>query len=150
MNCLLENIVERTQDFTDSAYTSHDHRQSIIILSDRARLEMAQLCRLPGVSLHMDTEADTHMGLGERAGDGTVMAVRSVFIGLSLAPASRYPAQQTMDQNIGNMKYVSQCPPGCKIYKIHIVTQLQEPAADSGGPEGRAQSDRHRAHQVPG
>ena len=68
--------MERTQDFTDSAYTSHDHRQGIILLSDRARLEMAQLCRLPGVSLSLDTETDTHMGLGERAGDGTVMAVR--------------------------------------------------------------------------
>ena len=89
---LLDTIVERTQDFTDSAYTSHDHRQSIILLSDRARLEMTQLCRLPGVSLHMDTEADTHMGLGERAGDGTVMAVRFLLDCLILAPASRYPA----------------------------------------------------------
>ena len=35
VNCLLENIVERTQDFTDSAYTSHDHRQGILLLSDR-------------------------------------------------------------------------------------------------------------------
>ena len=54
--------------------------QGIILLSDRARLEMAQLCRLPGVSLSLDTETDTHMGLGERAGDGTVMAVRCVIV----------------------------------------------------------------------
>ena len=42
------------QDFTDSAYTSHDHRQNIILLSERARLEMAGLVRLPGVSVSCD------------------------------------------------------------------------------------------------
>ena len=79
---------------------------------------MAQLCRLPGVSLHMDTETDAHMGLGERAGDGAVMAVRLLLDCLILASDSRYPGPQTMDRNIGNMKYASQCPAGCKIYKI--------------------------------
>ena len=32
--------------------------QGIILLSDRARLEMAQLCRLPGVSLNNDDDND--------------------------------------------------------------------------------------------
>ena len=39
----LESICERTQDFTDSAYISHDHRQNIIILCERAKLELGHL-----------------------------------------------------------------------------------------------------------
>jgi hypothetical protein len=31
----LESISERTQDFTDSAYTSHEHRQNIILMCYR-------------------------------------------------------------------------------------------------------------------
>lgn len=46
----LDAIMERTQDFTDSAYTSHAHREKILLLCDRARLELNQLLRV-GVSL---------------------------------------------------------------------------------------------------
>nr|CAD7198960.1 unnamed protein product [Timema douglasi] len=46
----LDTIVERTQDFTDSAYTSHEHRENILLLCDRAKLELNQLLRV-GVSL---------------------------------------------------------------------------------------------------
>ena len=49
------------QDFTDSAYTSHDHRQNIILLSERARLEMAGLVRLPGVSVSCDWSVWGHV-----------------------------------------------------------------------------------------
>ena len=41
----LEQVVERTQDFTDSAYTSHEHRENILLLCERARLELNQLLR---------------------------------------------------------------------------------------------------------
>jgi hypothetical protein len=41
----LETVIERTQDFTDSAYTSHEHRESILLLCERARLELNQLLR---------------------------------------------------------------------------------------------------------
>ncbi|XP_040563269.1 alpha-catulin [Lepeophtheirus salmonis] len=41
----LESIIERTQDFTDSAYTSHDHRQNIIMLCERSTIELAHLLR---------------------------------------------------------------------------------------------------------
>ena len=78
---MLETIVERTQDFTDSAYTSHDHRQNIILLSERARLEMSSLVRLPGTvsTSIMDTEEQMveRSGMMSSAGDNTVMAVRS-------------------------------------------------------------------------
>lgn len=46
----LNTIMERTQDFTDSAYTSHAHREKIILLCDRLRLELNQLLRV-GVAL---------------------------------------------------------------------------------------------------
>ena len=36
----LENVIERTQDFTDSAYTAHEHRENILLLCNQARLEL--------------------------------------------------------------------------------------------------------------
>lgn len=42
----LETVVERTQDFTDSAYTSHEHRENILLLCDRAKLELNTLLRI--------------------------------------------------------------------------------------------------------
>lgn len=46
----LDAIMERTQDFTDSAYTTHGHREKILLLCDRCRLELNQLLRI-GVTL---------------------------------------------------------------------------------------------------
>lgn len=42
----IETVVERTQDFTDSAYTSHEHRENILLLCDRAKLELNTLLRI--------------------------------------------------------------------------------------------------------
>lgn len=42
----LDKVCERTQDFTDSAYTSHDHRENILLLCDRCKLELNQLLRM--------------------------------------------------------------------------------------------------------
>ncbi|XP_039440923.1 alpha-catulin isoform X4 [Culex pipiens pallens] len=42
----LDKVCEKTQDFTDSAYTSHDHRENILLLCDRAKLELNQLMRI--------------------------------------------------------------------------------------------------------
>lgn len=39
----LAAILERTEDFTDSAYTSHEHRERILDLSAQARMEVQQL-----------------------------------------------------------------------------------------------------------
>ncbi|KAK7075070.1 Alpha-catulin, partial [Halocaridina rubra] len=46
----LDTICERMQDFTDSAYTTHEHRENILLLTDRIRLELNQLLRV-GVNL---------------------------------------------------------------------------------------------------
>ncbi|CAH2050296.1 unnamed protein product, partial [Iphiclides podalirius] len=39
----LRALVERTHDFTDSAYTSHDHRQRILALAERIAYELERL-----------------------------------------------------------------------------------------------------------
>lgn len=41
----LDKVCDRIQDFTDSAYTSHEHRENILLLCDRAKLELNQLLR---------------------------------------------------------------------------------------------------------
>ncbi|XP_059475145.1 alpha-catulin isoform X2 [Neocloeon triangulifer] len=41
----LEQAIERCQDFTDSAYTSHEHRENILMLCDRAKMELSQMLR---------------------------------------------------------------------------------------------------------
>lgn len=46
----VDTIIERTQDFTDSAYTSHEHRENILLLCDRVKMELEQLLRV-GVNL---------------------------------------------------------------------------------------------------
>lgn len=43
LSAMLEVILERTEDFTDSAYTSHEHRERILELSTQARRELQQL-----------------------------------------------------------------------------------------------------------
>lgn len=41
----LDKVIEKTQDFTDSAYTTHEHRENILLLCDRSKLELNQLLR---------------------------------------------------------------------------------------------------------
>lgn len=41
----LDLLVETMQDFTDSAYTSHQHRESIIQMCDRLKSELSALLR---------------------------------------------------------------------------------------------------------
>nr|XP_014345522.1 PREDICTED: alpha-catulin [Latimeria chalumnae] len=51
LTTMLEVILEHTEDFTDSAYTSHEHRGRILELSRQARLELEHL-----VSVWMHTQ----------------------------------------------------------------------------------------------
>ena len=39
----LDTIMESTQDFTDSAYTSHENRERILVLCERTRHEITTL-----------------------------------------------------------------------------------------------------------
>ncbi|XP_078702071.1 alpha-catulin-like [Branchiostoma floridae x Branchiostoma belcheri] len=42
----LEVIIDQANDFTDSAYTSHEHREKILALCDNARMELQALLQL--------------------------------------------------------------------------------------------------------
>ena len=48
----LAAITERMQDFTDSAYTSHEHRQNILLHCDRAKVELIHLLRSMDSHVH--------------------------------------------------------------------------------------------------
>ncbi|XP_062938036.1 alpha-catulin isoform X2 [Cynocephalus volans] len=52
LSVTLEAILERTEDFTDSAYTSHEHRERILELSTQARMELQQLISVWIQALH--------------------------------------------------------------------------------------------------
>ncbi|NXG51249.1 CTNL1 protein, partial [Psilopogon haemacephalus] len=43
LSTMLEVVLEHTEDFTDSAYTSHEHRERILELSKQAKMELEQL-----------------------------------------------------------------------------------------------------------
>ncbi|XP_074598311.1 alpha-catenin related isoform X2 [Brevipalpus obovatus] len=51
-----DDVVELTQDFTDSAYTRHDHREKILLLCDRAKSELNQLL---GLGIILDEAGST-------------------------------------------------------------------------------------------
>ncbi|XP_050311653.1 alpha-catulin isoform X2 [Anthonomus grandis grandis] len=53
----LEAVLERTQDFTDSAYTSHEHREAILEASERLKAEMDHLLGLYANVVQMGFEA---------------------------------------------------------------------------------------------
>ncbi|KAJ2947812.1 hypothetical protein O0L34_g9600 [Tuta absoluta] len=52
----LRALVERTHDFTDSAYTSHHHRQRILALAERIAYELE---RLVAVAVSLEEEGGT-------------------------------------------------------------------------------------------
>lgn len=68
----LDKVCERTQDFTDSAYTTHEHRENILLLCDRAKLELNQLLRIavnmeqhPNSSFDIDSCVDNVIGAAQ-------------------------------------------------------------------------------------
>lgn len=44
--CALDSMIETTQDFTDSAYTSHENREKILQVCDRVKQEMISLLQI--------------------------------------------------------------------------------------------------------
>ncbi|XP_049877156.1 alpha-catulin isoform X2 [Pectinophora gossypiella] len=73
MAATLRALVERTHDFTDSAYTSHEHRQRILALAERIAYELE---RLVAVAVSMEEE-----------GGGTGAALESACAGAQNAAA---------------------------------------------------------------
>ncbi|XP_045496101.1 alpha-catulin isoform X4 [Colias croceus] len=70
----LRALVERTHDFTDSAYTSHEHRQRILALAERIAYELERL-----VSVAVSLE--------EQGVSGTLAALESACAGATSAAA---------------------------------------------------------------
>ncbi|KAJ1525956.1 hypothetical protein ONE63_009141 [Megalurothrips usitatus] len=80
----LDTILERVQDFTDSAYTTHEHRENILLITDRAKIQLSQLLR---VGISMDQVEGTSpteemevamLGLLQAIRDMRVQLVRTV------------------------------------------------------------------------
>lgn len=46
LNRAVDMVIDRTQDFTDSAYTTHEHRENIILLCERIKIQLEQLVRI--------------------------------------------------------------------------------------------------------
>lgn len=78
----LDKVVEKTQDFTDSAYTTHEHRENILLLCDRARLELNQCLRMavnmeqfPNSSFDIDLAVDSVLTAAHDLSNQLFMAV---------------------------------------------------------------------------
>ncbi|XP_066580983.1 alpha-catulin isoform X2 [Prorops nasuta] len=73
----LDTVVERTQDFTDSAYTSHEHRENILLLCDRAKLELNTLLRI-GNNMNYEGGGNSPSSEMEQAVLGVLRATRDL------------------------------------------------------------------------
>lgn len=78
----LDKAVEKTQDFTDSAYTTHEHRENILLLCDRTRLELNQCLRMavnmeqfPNASFDIDSAVDSVLAATHDLSNQLCMAV---------------------------------------------------------------------------
>lgn len=78
----LDKVVEKTQDFTDSAYTTHEHRENILLLCDRVKLELNQCLRMainmeqfPSSSFDIDTAVDSVLTATQDLSNQLFMAV---------------------------------------------------------------------------
>ena len=53
LNTAVDTVVETTQDFTDSAYTTHENRERIIDLCDKVRAEAQRLIKAGSSSVRV-------------------------------------------------------------------------------------------------
>lgn len=81
----LDKCVEKTQDFTDSAYTTHEHRENILLLNDRIRLELNQCLR---IAVNMEQFPNSHFDI-DVAVDSVLGAAQDLTHQLSLAVADQ-------------------------------------------------------------
>ncbi|XP_063990318.1 alpha-catulin isoform X2 [Diachasmimorpha longicaudata] len=74
----LDTVVERTQDFTDSAYTTHEHRENILLLCDRSKLELNTFLRVGNSMQNFDNTAASPNSELEQAVLGVLRATRDL------------------------------------------------------------------------
>lgn len=83
----LNKCVEKTQDFTDSAYTTHEHRENILLLCDRMRLELNQCLRM---AVNMEQFPNSRFDI-DAAIDSVLGAAQDLSQQLSMAVADQIP-----------------------------------------------------------
>ncbi|XP_031632491.1 alpha-catulin isoform X2 [Contarinia nasturtii] len=83
----LNKCVEKTQDFTDSAYTTNEHRETILLLCDRMRLELNQCHR---VAVNMEQFPNSRFDI-DAAIDSVLSAAQDLSSSLSMAVADQIP-----------------------------------------------------------
>ncbi|XP_055312138.1 alpha-catulin [Sitodiplosis mosellana] len=83
----LNKCVEKTQDFTDSAYTTHEHRENILLLCDRMRLELNQCLRM---AVNMEQFPNSRFDI-DAAIDSVLSAAQDLSQQLSMAVADQIP-----------------------------------------------------------
>lgn len=81
----LNKCVEKTQDFTDSAYTTHEHRENILLLCDRMRLELNQCLRM---AVNMEQFPNSRFDI-DAAVDSVLSAAQDLSQQLSMAVADQ-------------------------------------------------------------
>lgn len=81
----LDKFLEKTQDFTDSAYTTHEHRENILLLNDRIRLELNQSLRM---AVNMEQFPNAYYDV-DAAIDSVLAAAQDLSQQLSLAVADQ-------------------------------------------------------------
>lgn len=91
----LNNCIEKTQNFTDSAYTTHEHRENILLLNDRMRLELNQCLR---IALNMEQFPNSRFDI-DAAIDSVLNAVQDLSHQLALAVADQLPELNEMLKN---------------------------------------------------
>lgn len=116
----LDKIVEKTQDFTDSAYTTHEHRENILLLCDRTRLELNQCLRMavnmeqfPNSSFDINSAVDSVLSATQDLSNQLCMAVADqmselthvVKLGIDLVNLLRTVA---IDQEIDKLQQLSE------------------------------------------
>ncbi|XP_065216469.1 alpha-catulin isoform X2 [Planococcus citri] len=60
LNRAVDMVIDRTQDFTDSAYTTHEHRENIILLCERIKIQLEQLVRIASGLDQCEGSSPTH------------------------------------------------------------------------------------------
>ncbi|XP_050666246.1 alpha-catulin isoform X3 [Leptidea sinapis] len=132
----LRALVERTHDFTDSAYTSHEHRQRILALAERIAYELERLVSV-AVSLEEQGSSGTLAAL-ESSCAGAISAASELERALvvaardqakDLAPLAEQARKLASDlSHLGNLrrKIASSCGERESERLHNIASQLHE------------------------
>ncbi|XP_019871343.1 alpha-catulin isoform X3 [Aethina tumida] len=101
----LEAVLERTQDFTDSAYTSHEHREAILECSERLKAELDHLLGLYANILQLGFEGSANCPEIENSVQDCINSARD--LSKHLANAAIHQAQDLSTATKQGLELVS-------------------------------------------